>query len=571
MIINPPQYYWKQAKEYIIKQDELLRQDGEFYIDKQYAMTCIKFASMLKHTDGELTDVNFQFSEWQIKAIVDIFGTKYTDGDYKDLRRYTEALIFIPKKNGKTELGAVFHLIMFFLDKTLSKNQFCIASDKDQAMILHEAILTMLSTTKMKIKDKKLIDHLTKTTVQPPQITKKEGNYKHLITTLSKPQGEEKDGKKVTFFTSDEGHAQPSEQLFKLINKGLALSKEPLRIHLSTAGFNREGYFYRKIYTYAKKVKNGEIKDKRFYSVLLEIDNIEELEEKDPDYWKKEKYWKLVNPCYPVSPQKVHMEDQVLKSEFSSENLVDFKTKHLNIWCDKASVWVSHRKWTQNQSIIDLEKLKGRTCYGGLDLATRWDLAALILLFPDDSQGFRRYDILCRFWIPKDNMMERAKRDKVPYLDFIREGLIVATDGDSINYDYIENQIKQDCEDYDVKMIAYDRYNSTRIVQVINESECTEMIPFNQTTVWMNAPIHELELLAHQGKLNHQNNKVLNWHCSNVVLAKDSSGNIKFDKDKSIEKIDGMVSLAMAMGVCLVDLKEKVEENIYEQRGLIDL
>ena len=571
MTINPPQYYWKLAKDYIIAQDELLRKEGEFYIDKQHAISCIKFASMLRHTDGELTDVTFQFSEWQIKAIVDIFGTKYISGEYKDLRRYTEALIFIPKKNGKTELGAVFHLIMFFLDKTLSKNQFCIASDKDQAMILHEAILTMLSSTKLKIKNKRLIDHLIKTTVQPPQITKKDGNYKHLITTLSKPQGEEKDGKKVTFFTSDEGHAQPSEQLFKLINKGLALAKEPLRIHLSTAGFNKEGYFYRKIYSYAKKVKSGEIKDKRFYHVMLEIDDIEEVEIKDPDYWKKEEYWKMVNPCYPISPQKVHMEDQVLKSEFSSENLVDFKTKHLNIWCDKSSVWVKSSIWTSNQSKIDLETLKGKVCYGGLDLATRWDLASLVLLFPDDSLGYRRYDILCRFWIPKDNMMERIKRDRVPYFDFIQDGLIEATEGDSIDYDYIEKQIKQDCADYDVKMIAYDRYNSTRIVQVINECKATEMIPFNQTTVWMNAPINELELLAHQGKLNHQNNKVLNWHCSNVVIIKDSSGNIKFDKDKSIEKIDGMVSLAMAMGVCLKDIEEKPEESIYNTRGLLEL
>mgnify|MGYP000653290637 CR=1 FL=1 len=140
-----------------------------------------------------------------------------------------------------------------------------------------------------------------------------------------------------------------------------------------------------------------------------------------------------------------------------------------------------------------------------------------------------------------------------------------------VDYDFIESHIKRICSFFNVKMIAYDRYNSNHLIQKLTEAECSEMIKFSQNMTWFNAPIREIELLAHQGRLNHQNNKVLNWHCSNVVLMKDSNDNMKFDKAKSIEKIDGMVALAMAMGVCLVDLKEKVEENIYEQRGLIDL
>lgn len=571
MTINPPQYYWKLAKDYIIAQDELLRKEGEFYIDKQHAISCIKFASMLRHTDGELTDVTFQFSEWQIKAIVDIFGTKYISGEYKDLRRYTEALIFIPKKNGKTELGAVFHLIMFFLDKTLSKNQFCIASDKDQAMILHEAILTMLSSTKLKIKNKRLIDHLIKTTVQPPQITKKDGNYKHLITTLSKPQGEEKDGKKVTFFTNDEGHAQPSKSLYQLIKNGMALTEEPLEINLSTSGYNLQGYYYNDLYLYACKIRDGVIQDERFYYEIFELDKSDYLDENGNeiiDYWKDRKLWAKCNPNIGVSPTYSFLEGLVSEAENSAESLVALKTKHLNQWLDKPNVWIENKVWTQSQSPIDIESLKGKLCYAGLDLATIWDLAAFVLIFPDDSQGFRRYDILCRFFVPKDNLLKRVQKDKVPYLDFLRDGLITATPGNEIDYSYIEKQILQDCNDFNVKMIAYDRYNSNHLIQKLTEAECSEMIKFSQNMTWFNAPIREIELLAHQGRLNHQNNKVLNWHCSNVVLMKDSNDNMKFDKNKSIEKIDGMVSLAMAMGVCLVDLKEEVKENVYEKRGM---
>ena len=329
-----------------------------------------------------------------------------------------------------------------------------------------------------------------------------------------------------------------------------------------------QNFFYLDIYQYAKKIQSGIVKDDSFYYILFEPTE-EDL--KNPDFWKDRELWKRVNPNYPISPTASYLESRVLQAEQNERSLVSFKTKHLNAWCDKPNVWIDHKTWTQNQSPIDMESLKGRLCYAGLDLATIWDLAAFVLIFPDDSQGFRRYDILCRFWIPKDNLLKRVQKDKVPYLDFLREGLITATPGNEIDYSYIEKQILQDCNDFNVKMIAYDRYNSNHLIQKLTEAECSEMIKFSQNMTWFNAPIREIELLAHQGRLNHQNNKVLNWHCSNVVLMKDSNDNMKFDKAKSIEKIDGVVATAMAMGVCLVDLKEKVEENIYEQRGLIDL
>lgn len=571
MTINPPQYYWNLAKDYILQLEKELQVKDKYYVDKDFALTCIKFTSLMKHTAGKLENKNFQFSWWQIKAIVNIFGVKYKSGDYKGLRRYQRALFHMPKKNGKTETGAIFHLIMFFLDGGMSKEQYCIASDKEQALILHEAIETMIYSN-----DYGLKDEITKSTIQPPRITKYDatGVYKQTITSLAKPLGDEKDGKKVSFFTSDEGHAQVSKNLYQLIKNGMALVEEPLEINLSTSGYNLQGYYYTDIYQYACKVRDGIINDERFYCEIFELDESDYLDENGNeiiDFWKSKELWKKVNPNLGISPTYSFMEGLVSEAENSAESLNTFKTKHLNMWLDKPNVWVDNRTWTQNQFTLDLEKLKGKPCYGGLDLAQTRDLAAFILIFPDDSQGFRRYDILCRFWIPKDNMIKRIRRDKVPYFDFVQEGLITATEGNSIDYEYIQKQILEDCSNYDVKKLAYDRYNATSIIQKLSEADCTELVPYNQTTVWFNAPIIELETLANQGRLNHQNNKVLNWHCSNVVIFTDSSGNIKFDKDKSIEKIDGMVSLAMALGVCLKDIKEQEEVNIYEERGLIDL
>lgn len=567
-----PKEYWEISKQYIIdKSRELDESNSKYYLDKDFAMKCIKFTSLMKHTAGKLENKYFRFSFWQIKAIVNIFGQKFRDGEYKGLRRYQRALFHMPKKNGKTETGAIFHLIMFFLDPSLSKEQYCIASDKEQALILHEAIETMIKSN-----DFGLIDEIDKITIQPPRITKTDasGIYKQTITSLAKPLGDEKDGKKVTFFTNDEGHAQVSKGLYQLIKNGMALTEEPLEINLSTSGYNLQGYYYNDLYLYACKVRDGVIQDERFYYEIFELDKSDYLDENGQeilDFWKDRKLWAKCNPNIGISPTYSFLEGLVSEAENSQESLIAFKTKHLNLWLDKPNVWVENRIWTQNQTPIDEEKLKGRICYGGLDLATMWDLAVLALIFPDDSQGFRRYDVLIRCWIPKDNMMKRVQKDKVPYFDFLKDGLIEATSGNSIDYDYIIKQISKDCEYFNVKMIAFDRHNSTHLVQKVTEMECTEMIPYAQTTVMFNAPIRELELLAHQGKLNHGNNKVLNWHCSNVVLIKDSNENIKFDKAKSTEKIDAMVALAMALGVALKDIEEKPEINIYQERGLIDL
>ena len=567
---NQPAFYWNMAKEYIIKKDSELRSEGKYYIDKKISLSCIIFASFLKHTGSKFADITFQFQEWQVRAIIDIFGTKYLDGEYKGLRRYQRALFFMPKKNGKTELGAVLHLIMLFIDPKKKKEQYCVATNMEQALILHEAMETMVKSN-----DYNLINSIDNMTVQPPRITKKEGAYKQTITSLAKPQGDGKDGKKVTFFTSDEGHAQESKALFQLIKNGMASEEEPLEINLSTAGYNKENYFYLDIYLYAKKVKNGTIKDDRFYSVMFEIDEdeVKELEEHDPDYWKKEKYWKKVNPNYGISPTKSFLEGLVNESEYSESSKNTFKTKHLNIFMDKLNTWIKSRVWESGQTKIGYTKLKqlrGKKCYGGLDLASTDDIAAFVLIFPEDDGS---YTVIPRFYIPRDNMTERARTHKVPYLDWHKDKLIVATKGtftDIIDYDFIYNDIARYSEFFDVHMIAYDRWNSSDLVQKLTKEDVTEMFKFGQGFASMSSPTKQIEVLAKQNRLNHGNNKVLNWMCQNVSLRFDAADNIKIDKENSIEKVDGMVALAMALGVCIIDTKTE-EKNIYNDRGLRDL
>lgn len=553
---NKPPHYWKMAKAYIIKKDAELEEDGKYYIDKQLGYNYIKFASLIKHTAGELAGLNFQFMEWQIEVIVDIFATKHKCGEFKDLRRYQTVLFFMAKKGGKSQLGALLTILYFFLDKEKAKECYSMASDLDQAKILHKAFTTM-------IKQEPELEEMVKTTIQPPRVSKYNEAFIDEYMAVSST-ADSKDGLNVSMALVDEPHSYPNKELYQIITDGMAGRNQPLQIIMSTAGYNLQGFFYRNIYTYAKKIQEGIIKDDSFYHVLFEPDK-EDLE--DENFWKKEEVWKKSNPNYPISPTASYMKNKVKQAEQSEESLISFKTKHLNVWCDKADIWIKHKVWTANQTPINEELLKGKVCYAGLDLASTTDIAALILLFPKENGAF---DVVCRFFIPKDQMRERVRRDKVPYLDWLRDDLIIATDGNIIDYGIIEDEIKNLAEKFDIKMLAYDRWNSSSLVTNLTNEEVVELIPFGQGFASMSAPTKQIEVLALQEKLNHGNNPVMNWMCSNVVLKRDPSDNIKIDKDKSIEKVDGMVALAMALGICILDTKVE-ESNVYEERGLRSL
>lgn len=556
---NPPEHYWKIAKEYIIQKDKELRKEGKYYIDKQLAYNYIKFGSVIKHTSGDLGGVNFQFMDFQLKGIIDIFGTKYIDGKFKGLRRYQRVLFFGAKKLGKTEYGSLINLLVFFLDDEIAKEHYSIASEIEQAKILHKAFVTM-------VKQNDELEEMVKMTIKPPRVSKYNGAFIDEYEALSST-ADSKDGKRPSLLLIDEPHAYPNKDLYQIISDGMASRKQPLEIFMSTAGYHLQGFFYLEIYLYAKKLKDGIIKDERFYQVMFEPDD-EDLE--DENYWKNPAIWKKSNPNLGVSPTYSYMEGKVVQAEQSEQSLIAFKTKHLNVFCDKIDIWIKHSVWTSNQSKIGftkLKKLKTRKCYGGLDLSTSIDITSLVLIFEDEGDG---YDVIPYFWIPKDNMRERVRRDKVPYFEWYKDKLIKATAGNVVDYDFLERDIKRVCEFFNVQMIGYDPWNSSDLVRRLTDADVVELIKIRQGTS-LTASNKQIEILAMQGKINHGNNEVLNWMCSNVVINLDSNDNYKIDKQRSVEKVDGIVAMSMSLKLAMADIEEKEEENVYEKRGMLIL
>jgi phage terminase large subunit-like protein len=211
------------------------------------------------------------------------------------------------------------------------------------------------------------------------------------------------------------------------------------------------------------------------------------------------------------------------------------------------------------------EDIVGKDCIGALDLATTTDLAAFLLLFPCDD-GF--YDLIAKFWCPREGARKRSLRDRVPYEQWIAEGWITATDGDVTDYDVIRKEIQELADGYHIREIAVDRWNATQITTQLG-GDGFEMVPFGQGFASMSAPSKELEKLVISKKLRHGNNPVLNWMAANVAIEQDAAGNIKPSKKKSTERIDGIVALVMALGraISVGPTKASVYED--ETRGML--
>jgi phage terminase large subunit-like protein len=551
-IFNQPDYYWKIADEYIAEQQENLK-GTQYYLDVELANLCIEFASVLKHTAGEFAGVNFQFSYWQIKAIVDIFTTKYKKGEFKDLRRYQRVLFFMAKKNGKSEFGGVLHAIMFFLDDDKAKEQYSIATEAEQAKIIHKVFLTM-------IKQEPELLEMVKSTIKPPRISKQEGPFEDEFQSLTS-SADTKDGLRPSFLTVDEGHAHKTKDLYQIMSDGLAGRQQPLEIHLSTAGYNLEGFFYRDIYLYAKKVLKGIIKDDTFYPVLFEPDE-EDIENDD---WENPEVWKKANPNLGNSPTWSYMKGKVAQAKESEESLIAFKTKHLNWWCDKAETWIKADVW-KNDEGFNIEDFKGCKAYYGLDLSSTTDITNLTLIFEKNGDIY----VFQKYYIPKDNIKQRAKTDRVPYLQWVADGFITPTEGNVVDFEYIERDIIELNEDYPCDYLGYDRWNANYLITRL-EKLAFNTVPIGQGFQTLSPASKELEVKAIQKKIIHNNNPVLNWCISNVVLEKDAADNIKPSKKKSIEKIDGVAGLINCMALYILNKEEESTESHYEENGLMDL
>jgi phage terminase large subunit-like protein len=316
---------------------------------------------------------------------------------------------------------------------------------------------------------------------------------------------------------------------------GGAAREQPLLCSITTAGYDRKGICYEQ-YQYAKAVAANWRHDPAFFSCIYEMDEGAD--------WKDSDVWGQANPSLGTTIKEDDFAIDVKEADQSPTKLNSFLRYRLNTWTTSDVRWLSPESWQQGS--VALREFGTRPVYAGLDLATTYDLTALVLVCPDQQDG--SIDVLPFFWIPQLNAAERTNRDKVPYLDWIRDGHIRVTEGNVTDYTVLHSDVAEICAQFGVRQLAVDlKFNGQMLANML-QGDGVDVKGYPQGGRAMSAPAKALENLITNCKVRHNGHPVLAWCAANASVHEDRYGNIYPSKAKSTERIDGIVALCQGIG-----------------------
>lgn len=523
-------------------------QDGHergLSFDPEQAQHAIDFFGFLRHSKGEWAGKTFELADWQTFVIAMLFGWRRADGT----RRFREAYIEIPRKNGKSTLLSGIGLYLFFADGEQGAEVYTAATKMDQAKIVHSESISMVRKSPL------LAARIT--------ITK---NNLAVVATNSKYQpvgadSETLDGLNVSGAVIDEYHAHKTSGIFDILNTATGARSQPLIVVITTAGSNKAKSPCGIKNEYCTKVLLTTVQDDDIFAFIATID-------KDDD-WTDERVWFKANLNLGVSAKldDLRRKARVAKQLPSAQN--SFRRLHLNEWTEQNERWLDLEVWDACAGDVDArelpEYLRGRVCYGALDLASTRDIAAFVLWFPpldDEEHGY----LLVRFFVPDENIAERASRDRVPYPAWKDEEWLEATPGNITDYEFIRKAVHEAAEEYQLEQVGYDRWNASQLVTQL-VADGIDMVPVGQGFAGMAGPTKSFEGKILGKKLAHGGHPILRWMAQNVSVRRDPADNMKPDKATSGEKIDGIVAAIMAIGIAELQAGDSTS-SVYDDEDL---
>jgi phage terminase large subunit-like protein len=515
--------------------------------DKRRADFAVNFIQMLRHTTGEWCGKPFHLMPWQEQIVRDVFGIVDSDG----FRQFRTAYVEVGKKNGKSELAAAVALYLLFADGEAGAEVYSCAADINQASIVYGVAKAMVEQCAGLRSLSKLVPS-TKRIVF--------GHTNSFYRVLSS-ETKSKQGFNVSGLIFDELFAQQTRELFDTMTKYTGdARRQPLYFLITTAGRDKTSICY-EVHCKAKAVLDGSKVDPSFYPAVFGIE--------DGDDWNDERVWRRVNPSIGVTiPYETVLAAYGQARQNPAEEM-HFRQFRLNEWCNADIRWMPMDRWDACGEDVDWEAYEGRECYCGLDLSSTGDLTALVLCFPPED-GDGRFTVLPFFWLPEDAVDLRTRRDHVPYAVWKKTGDINTTEGNVVDYDHIVAFTAKLSERFHIREIAYDRYGAEKIRRDLEELGAEHgfsVFPFGQGFVSMSPPSKDLYQFVMERRIRHGRHPVLDWNMGNTVVDMDAAGNIKPNKKKSTEKIDGAVALVMALARATIGAGG--EPSVYEERGLL--
>lgn len=519
------------------------------WFDQAAVDKVVRALGALRHTKGRWAGRPLELEDWQLEHIVaPIFGWRHSlDADPESgvapgSRIFRTAWVEMPRKNGKSTVSSGLALVLFSADGEDGAEVYSAAGSQKQAEIVFgESRKMALASPKLKPRLQILKDSI---------VAPKNGSVYRALSRVA----EAAHGLNVSGAVIDEVHVHKSRHLIDAIETGTGARSQPLIIYLTTADDGDETSIYAEKHNYTIQLAKGILTDPTFYGVIWAA------EETDDPF--AESTWRKANPGLGTTVSLAYVRQEAKRAQAIPAYLPTFLRLSLNRRVRAENRALNIADWDTSAGLVAEDKLAGRVCYGGLDLASTTDLAAFVLVFPNDDGS---YEVLCRFWTPEATIPERARRDQVPYQFWVDQGQLTATPGAVIEYRAIELEIQRLAERYDIREIAYDRWGAAQMRQNL-EGDGLTVVDMGQGYASMSAPTKELLGLVLAKRLRHGGHPVLRWMADNLVVRTDASGNQKPDKEKSRQKIDGMVALIMALDRAT---RNGHDRSVYEDDGLI--
>lgn len=511
----------------------------------------IKALGALRHTKGKWAGRPLVPTATQVAYIIaPIFGWVAPNSEGVVVRIIRDAYVEMPRKGAKTTLVSGLATVLAFADDEMGAEVLLGAASRDQAGQAFKPLAALAKNSKV------LLDAGIKPTKS--DITQEStGSSVKVVSS----RGDLAHGANVHGGLVDELHVHKSPDLLEAIESGTGARSQPLVFIITTADDGQTTSVYAQRRSLIEKLAKRTLKAPTMYGVVFAA------EESDDPF--SPVTWAKANPLYPVTPSPEFMKAASEKAQSSPAQLASFLRLHLGVRAKQDQRFFDLSRWDRNGSIVDPTKLKGRQCFGGLDLGSVSDLTAMVWLFPADGA----YDVLCRFWMPEDALPDLDVRTARTASGWVKDGFITLTPGDVTDYDFIKAQTKRDLDNFDVQAIGFDRWNSTQVV-IDLDAQGAPMVKVAQTVAALSGPLKELNRLVRTGVnakplLRHGGNPVLRWMADNVRVYADGNGNVKPDKARSMDKIDGISALTIAMAMAMTT--EVAATSVYEERGLVTL
>lgn len=532
-------YIIGSCKRFLKDYEESQNPESKYFFDIEYVERYLRLVQLLQHVIGSWDTPNITYNPWQKWVWMAALGFKFRVNS--KWPKYRTIHLEVPRGASKSTMASQCALFFIGLEPDRSGEQLAVvATKRDQANIILKAAQAMAKKSDKFLK-------ATGIEVLAHKIIHRDSNSE--MVALSS-DSKSLDGLNLRVAFCDELHQIPRE-LFEVIVSGQKKRRDSLTICCTTAGFNNDGIGYSQS-QYSKKIALGEVEDDSFFSAVYTIDEGDEIF--NPLTWAK------ANPNHGFSVDPVAIASAAEKAKITPSDRPNFLVKTLNVWLSEANAFFNMEKWDAcADPTLKIEDFYNKTCFVGLDLASKVDLTAKIKVFRE--KGI--YYIFQDAYLPE----ETVNKEHSTLYDNTRGTELTVTPGEAINYEFIEKEVMSDQRKFRIDSVHYDPWSGVQLAQNLMK-ERVNMVEFRMNTANFSEPMKTLDALIRQGKVRHNGGALLRFCMSNVVAKEDHNQNVFPRKSSDKLKIDLAVALIMGMAgwICKQETK-----SVYETRGIISV